>query len=233
MGYMISKAVHHASKVIVALGRRMPKKVVKRAGILVREIEMRRWMDGQGLTLDHVVQRREELFELVGAEIGNRPVLYLEFGVAEGDATRTWSSLLKHPDSVLHGFDCFEGLPETWEDNRPKGMFSTGGNIPLIADQRVKFFKGLFQDSLASYAPPKMDSTVFNLDADLYSSTATVLKRLGHLIRPGTYLYFDEFSSLGHEERAFREFVDETGLKFSLRGGTRNLIHVLFQCKQA
>jgi len=215
---------------LVALGRRFPNGVVKRLGNYVREIELRAWMDDHNLVLGNVVSRREELFELAASEVGRQPVLYLEFGVAAGDATRIWSGLLKHPEAALHGFDSFEGLPETWTSDRPRGMFSTGGQTPSINDPRVKFFKGWFQQSLPSYVPPKLEPVILNLDADLYSSTIYVLRSLRSLIRPGTYLYFDEFSSFGHEERAFREFVEETGMKFKLRGGTRGLLHVLFQC---
>jgi hypothetical protein len=57
---------------------------------------------------------REQLSNDVAQEIGSKRVLYLEFGVYRGDATRYWSPLLKNPESMLHGFDSFEGLPENW-----------------------------------------------------------------------------------------------------------------------
>ena len=72
-------------------------------------------------------------------------VLYLEFGVFDGRATHvTGQKLLRHPESHLHGFDSFEGLPESWAGmDRGKGYFSTNGVIPQIDDARVRFFKGL------------------------------------------------------------------------------------------
>jgi len=57
-----------------------------------------------------------------------------------------------------------------------------------------------------------------------------VLRSISQVFRNGTYLYFDELSCYGHEERAFREFVEQTGLRFVLRGETENLLHVFFQC---
>ena len=130
----------------------------------------------------------------------------------------------------MHGFDSFEGLPERWLKDRPKGMFSTGGALPDIDDPRVQFFKGWFHETLPAYELPRREVVVVNMDADLYSSTILVLRALRDLFTAGTYLYFDEFASFGHEERAFREFVDETGLRFTFRGGTPDLLHVLFQC---
>jgi hypothetical protein len=210
--------------------RAMPSSLLRQAGNLVRQLELNAWMRSRGFFLQNVVERREELFQLVASEVGTQPVLYLEFGVYKGDATRLWSELLQHPDTLLHGFDSFEGLPEEWTPGRPKGTFSTHGEIPCISDQRVTFFRGWFEHTLLSYEPPPRPVVVLNLDADLYSSTIFVLRKLRALMRPGTYLYFDEFSSLGHEERAFREFVEESGMRFKLRGATRNLLHVLYQC---
>lgn len=219
-----------ARNVTLAFGRWLPSGILRRLGNIVRDLELEEWMRHHGLLLNTVVNEREELFEMVGREIGDKPVLYLEFGVAKGDATRVWSRLLKHPQSQLHGFDSFEGLPEAWTSNRPKGMFSTGGVCPDIGDLRVHFFKGMFDQTLPTYVPPSHEVAVLNMDADLYSSTIFVLRKLEHLIQPGTYLYFDEFSSHGHEERAFREFVEETGKQFRLRGSTEGGVHVLFQC---
>jgi hypothetical protein len=207
----------------------MPNSALRRLGNLVRELELDSWLRAHRLLLERVVEVREQLFELVAAEGGATPALYLEFGVAAGAATRTWSRLLTHPETVLHGFDSFEGLPEQWMD-RPKGMFSTGGVPPQVEDPRVQFFKGQFEETLPRYEPPDRPLLIINMDADLYSSTAFVLHTLRDRFHPGAFLYFDELASYGHEERAFREFVEETGMRFRLRGATRNLRHVLFQC---
>lgn len=60
---------------------------------------------------------------MVGAEVGTIRVLYMEFGAAKGDATRMWAKLLRLPSTVLHGFDSFEGLPESWTADGPRGGF--------------------------------------------------------------------------------------------------------------
>ena len=214
------------------LGTKLPRKALRKLGSVVGNLELGRWLKDQGFVLDRRVDRREELFELVAAEVGQLPVLYLEFGVASGEATRIWTRLLKHPDTLLHGFDSFEGFPEDWVA-APKGAWSTGGVPPALGDDRVTFFKGLFQETLVTYRPPERDRVIIMMDAALYRSTMFVLRSLRPLFRVGTYLYFDEFAAYGHEERAFREFVEETGITFRLLGGTRGLEYVLFQCVKA
>jgi hypothetical protein len=41
-----------------------------------------------GYDVTHRFENREELFDIVGAQIADREVLYLEFGVFTGQATR-------------------------------------------------------------------------------------------------------------------------------------------------
>jgi hypothetical protein len=55
------------------------------------------------------------------------------------------------------------------------------------------------------------------------------LKALKDNIVPGTYIYFDEFSNRNHELRAFDEFINESGMKFSLVGATRIMQQVVFK----
>src|SRR5690349_8038374 len=78
----------------------------------VNYLEVGRWMRANCYETTCRVQRREELFDIVAAQVAQRDVLYMEFGVYRGDTTRCWSKLLRNPRSKLHGFDSFEGLPE-------------------------------------------------------------------------------------------------------------------------
>ena len=172
---------------------------------------------------------RHQLFNLMAAELGDRKILYLEFGVWKGESIRYWAGLLKNPGSMLHGFDSFEGLPEDFNVAVEKFAFSTCGVVPTVQDKRVKFFKGWFEETLASYSVPDHDVMVVNLDADLYSSTNTVLRFLKSQVSLGTYLYFDEFNDRHHELRAFDEFLKETGMGFRVVGANQILSHVCFQ----
>jgi hypothetical protein len=109
--------------------------------------------------------------------------------------------------AVLHGFDSFEGLPEDWTLVDGRGTFSTDGEAPALSDRRVKFIKGWFDATLPAYEVPPHERLVVHLDADLYTSTATVLRALERHIVPGSFLLFDEFSDRLHELRAFDEFL--------------------------
>lgn len=173
---------------------------------------------------------REELFDLVGREVANQNVLYLEFGVYQGAAIRYWSKVLKNPASMLHGFDSFEGLPEAWTSAAVRGHFSTRGTVPTVDDPRVKFFKGWFDQTLPAYEVPDHEVLVLYFDADLYSSTKCALDRMSTYIVPGTYLFFDEFSDLQHEFRAFVEFCSSSNCRFVVRAATKSMQCVLFQC---
>ena len=157
---------------------------------------------------------RDRIFDLIGRETNNKVVLYLEFGVFEGYSIRYMSKALTNPASILHGFDSFEGLPETWKHDHQKGRFAMGGQPPQIPDERVKFFKGWFNETLPHYSIPPHEELIINIDCDLYSSTKYVLDYLKDSIRVGTWLYFDEFGSWDHEGRVFRELVEATHWKF-------------------
>jgi hypothetical protein len=214
---------------LTRLGALLSARAVYSLNASINYLEVGRWMRAKRFDTSRRFSRREELFDLVGKQVGNRQVLYLEFGVYQGEATRRWSKLLLNPNTKLHGFDSFEGLPENWLPHRQKGHFAADGAIPQIDDSRVRFFKGWFDETLPKYECPLHEVLVINLDADLYSSTILVLKALKNQIVPGTYIYFDEFNHRDHELRAFDEFINETGMQFSLVGVTRALHRAVFK----
>ena len=212
---------------LTRVGERLSAHTIYNLNACINYLEVGRWMSTNGYKVTQRVDRREQLFEELAARVGEKDVLYLEFGVSKGEATRYWSKLLRNPISKLHGFDSFEGLPEDWLPHRPKGHFCT--EIPQIDDPRVQFFRGWFEETLPRYEVPPHEALVLNFDADLYSSTIFVLNNLEDAIVPGTYVYFDEFNHRLHELRAFDEFIKRTGMKFSVLGATQHLDHVLFQ----
>ena len=124
---------------------------------------------------------------------------------------RYWSRLLKHPQSMLHGFDSFEGLPESWTAFYRGGAFSEAGQIPEVSDNRVKFFKGWFEERLPNYVSPRHDVLVVNIDYNIYPSAKYGVESLRkmELSKPGSWIYLDELGSRDHEFRAFREFVKQ------------------------
>ena len=149
---------------------------------------------------------REDVWRAALEAIGaDRKILFLEFGVFEGESFRYFSKALTHPGSRLVGFDSFEGLPEDW-GHRAMGSYSAGGKIPDIQDERASFAVGWFQDTLPPmvFDAAQFDAVLVHLDADLYSSTLFVLTEIWRRF-PKVYVIFDEF--VGDEARALYNFT--------------------------
>ena len=218
---------------LTTLGARSPKSLVRALDKIARFMRLGRWMTDHGFKLPRRARDRYAVFDAVISQVWDRKVLYLEFGVFQGASMRYWSQELKHPGSVLHGFDSFEGLPESW-DHLKEGTFTTEGKVPAIADERVKFFKGWFDQVLPTYRLPggEFEALIINIDADLYSSAVCILRHLRAAIRAGTFLYFDDFSQMEHEPKAFDEFLRESGLGFHLIAATQSLAQVFFKCER-
>ena len=214
---------------LTRVGSTLSEKTIHNFNAAINYAETGRWLASHNLRPRARVKNDRELFDLIIEDVADSEVLYLEFGVFQGESMRYWSSHLRNPKAKLHGFDSFEGLPETWNLNLKKGHFSTNGAIPDIRDPRVKFFKGWFNETLATYIPPPHERLVIDMDADLYSSTIYVLRKLQQIIVPGTYLYFDEFADRLNELRAFAEFVDSTGMRFELLAANSTFSRVVFR----
>ncbi len=163
--------------------------------VLFRQAMDSRKLDGVPL-LDYDYARRDLLYGHVNNEVlGNRAVDYLEFGVAGGQSLGNWLARNQHPESRFFGFDTFEGLPENWLADRPRGSFSTKGAIPAIPDPRVRFVKGLFQETLPGFLKwfKPRNQLVVHIDCDLFSASLYALMALDHLMAKGTVILFDEF----------------------------------------
>jgi hypothetical protein len=213
------------------LGEKLPTAAVSGLLDIASSLELGRWIATSGHQCNAWLPNRKELFAAMASDArAYKRTLYLEFGVYTGETMRMWSALLPHSTCLLHGFDSFQGLPENWVSRYPKGSYCTGGNVPNIDDSRVSFFPGFFEATLQSYEVPNHDLMIVNCDADLYSSTITILNRLKPHFRSGDFLYFDEFNVPLHEARAFRTFVQTSGLRFSLFGSTPGYNRVAFRC---
>jgi hypothetical protein len=209
-------ALQRLKQGIVWTGSKVPKPRLLDVQMVVNYMRLGRWLRDHGYSFDQIVANRERCWDVAAEQLGHVPVLYLEFGVYEGAATRYWSKLLTHPDSQLHGFDSFEGLPETFEERQgvDRARFNVGGRIPEIDDPRVTFHKGWFEETLPGFEVPEHQQLIINFDADLYSSTMTILKHLDPWIVPGALLYFDELSYMTHEALALDDYIETTGKRF-------------------
>jgi len=188
------------------------------------------WFRNRGFGRGTTVRSRFDVFDAIAREAGDRPVLYLEFGVAAGNSMRYWSKLLRNPEARLHGFDTFYGLPTNWAlEGHARGDFSTDGTPPTIDDPRVRFFPGPFEETLPRYAWPEHEVLVAMFDADLYTSTTTALAFLAAHLIPGSYLYFDQLHHRADELRALDEHLDAHPMRLRVVASTRELTSVAFQ----
>lgn len=177
-------------------------------------------------------ERRFRLYDHLQAQVlKDEPVDYLEFGVYKGESMGYWTDIHRHPDSRFVGFDSFEGLPEDWTyfgGTIERSTFDAGGKPPAIADERVEFVKGLFQQSL----PPFLDKfeprsrVLLHVDADLYSSALYVLTQCDRILTPGSIVLFDEFASVMDEFAALRDYCASYQRDYDVIACTQQFAHV-------
>ncbi|GAA5114826.1 class I SAM-dependent methyltransferase [Haloechinothrix salitolerans] len=151
----------------------------------------------------------------------------LEFGVYSGETLQT---IARYRNGTgVYGFDSFKGLPEDWRSGFPAGTFGRDG-LPEV--EGAELVVGWFDETLSGFLAEHPGEVDFlHLDADLYSSTRTVLDLVGPRLRIGSIVVFDEYFNYpgwrGHEHRAWREYVERTGTTFSYEGYTRNSEQVI------
>jgi thioredoxin-like negative regulator of GroEL len=141
----------------------------------------------------------------------------IDLGVRHGVSTRL---LAEASGAEVHGFDSFQGLPESWQ-SRPAGAFSTAGELPPVPPS-VRLYPGLFAETLPPFAatlrePPRL----IHVDCDLYSSAAEAFSCLGPLVRPGCVIVLDEYignaSFREDEHRALHEAAARLGWRIDER----------------
>jgi hypothetical protein len=184
-----------------------------------------------------VLASRVALYEnIVLQELRTRPIDYLEFGVGGGESFAIWLGLNSAVESNFYGFDTFTGLPEDW----PKlfktvkaGTFNVGGRLPSVTDSRASFFKGLFQQTLPTFlADYKIcNQLVVHIDCDLYSAALYALIKIDCIVRPGTIIIFDEFTSLLHEFRALEDYCAACMRSYDVIGATPDDVQVAIRIK--
>lgn len=174
----------------------------------------------------------------------NDPVNYLEFGVAQGESMRWFTSKNKNVGSRFFGFDTFTGLPEDWGPYK-KGTFDNNNEVPDIKDPRIKFYQGLFQQTVPGFIrdfttrvekdggerSSEVKRKVIMMDADLYSSTLYVLTSLAPYLKSGDIIFFDEFAVPTHEFRAYLDFIESYYIDLELIGGANNYYFVAFRVR--
>ena len=157
---------------------------------------------------------------------------FCEFGVWKGESINYFSSRVQDKQIRFYGFDSFEGLPEDWRFGFSKGEFDLNGKKP-IDTERITFIKGWFADTIPNFLKEyQISEPIFlHIDCDLYSSTKDVFNCLSNLIRPNSYILFDELLAypgfLEHEYLALIEFLKSKNLDYEIIGFNTNHEQVL------
>lgn len=134
----------------------------------------------------------------------------IETGVWRGGASifmRAALEAYQNKEKLVWCADSFEGLPPPDEDNYPADKIATWHTNSELAisietvkenfkkygmlDERVKFLKGWFKDTLPE-APIK-SLALIRLDGDMYESTMDALNSLYHKLQPGGFLIVDDY----------------------------------------
>ena len=133
----------------------------------------------------------------------NQQIQFLEFGVYQGESIKYFAKKLTKDNNIFIGYDTFFGLPTDWQSAK-KGLFSTDGNFPITDDKRIRFIRGIFQESFDDSIIDKNINTIVHFDADMYSSTLFLLFKL-HEKLDEYYFIFDELE--GEELRALKDYM--------------------------
>ena len=151
------------------------------------------------------------------------PGYWIEMGVREGRSVG-WM-LEEYPNQELHGFDSWEGLPESWYIGGQTRYQRGDMNVPMPHfPDNIKLYKGWFEDTLPSWKKTHTGPiALLHIDSDLYSSCKTTLTQLNKQIVPGTIITFDELCNFRltkkmenwyeHEWKALSEWLAEYNRK--------------------
>jgi len=175
--------------------------------------------------------KRNDMYKwVIDHEQLTEPINYIEFGVAAGHSFKWWLQQNTHTQSRFYGFDTFDGLPEDWGPFK-KGAFSNNNALPEINDDRGKFFKGLFQQTVPGFLR-ELDpnrKNVLMMDADLYSATLYGLTSLAPYLKKGDIIFFDEFVVPTHEFKAYLDFTQSYYINLELVAAANNYYFVAFK----
>jgi len=200
-----------------------------------RGLSLNQWIDQELPKIPRVPL--DPLSFVLGFDFVDQEGEWLEFGVFQGN---TANQIAAHriPNAAgytkVYGFDSFQGLPEDWhigvmnsDDANARTIlgstFDLHGGLPIVSSN-VELVKGWFNESTPVWLKDHGDSpiTLLHVDCDLYTSSATVFREIGHLLVPGSVIVFDELINFPafrkHEIRALFEFLDASQFTFEWLG---------------
>lgn len=179
------------------------------------------WLDDI-FAADHPFQKK--VIERAAKSVG-KGFLILEFGVFRGASLRRICAATKR---IVRGFDSYEGLSEDWRPGYSRGALAceppTGTMLPANARLIIGDIAVTLPEFLRRLPENKIGFAHFDLDT--YTPTLAALNAIEHHLCKGSILLFDEIYdgkidgdyNARHEQRAFREFIERTGLTFEFYG---------------
>jgi O-methyltransferase len=152
-----------------------------------------------------------------------------ETGVWRGGSAvfmRGYLAAYEMPDRVVWAADSFEGLPPPTHP-ADAGFDFSAAVVPVLAvsleevkgvfarygllDDRVRFLKGWFRDSLPT--APIGDLALLRLDGDLYESTWDALSALYKKVIPGGFVLVDDYGDFPPCQKAVDEFRQQHDIR--------------------
>ena len=158
----------------------------------------------------------------------NVPGDFIETGVWRGGSCIFAKSLFNILDKsrTVWVADSFEGLPkpnaELYPEDKGDDLFSleqlriskeqVQENFKRfnLLDDKVKFLKGWFKDTLPT--APIDQLAIIRLDGDMYESTMDGLVNLYHKLSAGGYIIIDDYGTIPACKKAVHDFRDKHGI---------------------
>ena len=122
--------------------------------------------------------------------------------------------------------DSFEGLPKPDAEKYPADYGDRHHTFSALAislenvqasfkrlgllDDRVKFLKGWFRDTLPNAPIERL--AILRLDGDMYESTMDGLRALYPRVSPGGYVIIDDYFCLSNCKKAVNDYREENGI---------------------
>lgn len=158
----------------------------------------------------------------------NVPGDFIETGVWRGGSCIFAKSLFNILDDsrTVWVADSFEGLPkpnaELYPEDKGDDLFSleqlriskeqVQENFKRfnLLDDKVKFLKGWFKDTLPT--APIENLSIIRLDGDMYESTMDGLVNLYHKLSAGGYIIIDDYGTIPACKKAVHDFREKHGI---------------------
>lgn len=176
------------------------------------------------------IPRLNQLQQCVESVLGRRvPGDFLEAGAWRGGAAIFMRALLKvhaDPERKVWVADSFEGLPEADAAKHPYDHklslhMMNDLAVPLdevrknferygLLDERVRFLKGWFRDTLPSAPIERL--AILRVDGDHYESTMDALESLYGKLSPGGFAIIDDYQQVEGCDLAIEDFRRKHGI---------------------